>query len=462
MSYKALGGGRILENHILSLLSRNNFLYSVLKRKISSLRGALNLSSDTWRFELGSITYILPLDVTSDVTAKLIRRIIKPSEGVEISAEFLSLPVMVFSLDSILTLIRWGSYKSVLMKRERRVLEAKEPKVSLLEMLWAKSFLDIGFKRVLGSPLDVYLVNTIRFPKFTSPKGLEPFSDTTFIIPGDESVRIYSIYKSVCKLAGEVRESKFKEGFGSVPVELVDRDFRIQKLLFDVPYEDLEVIEGRGGVFNAIVMREDEVERGGSRYTYTIHPLDTMRITGPRVGEYELPLELLEVLRDEYLRSDCLTCFKWNPSRLREALRSTRPYLDERAFDSLRAQMLDDESLKLVVNSTGIYRVSDDTVFYLHPIVIELILRLERSLNVIVYSKGILDLSFEILRLLEEFKDKLSRNPSNISVVVECLKLSNMLGAPHVKQKCSTLLSLLKITVDAMRRSKSYNRVVEY
>ena len=458
-------GGRILENHILNLLPRNDSLYSVLERKISLLRDVLNLSDNTWRFKLESTTAILPLDVSSDVTARLIRRIIEPIKGVKISAESLSLPVMILSLDSILTLVHWGYFRKELVKRERRVLEAREPQVSLIQMLWAGGFQDIDFERVSGVPLDAYLINTTRFPKFTSPRVLEPFSDTTFIIPGDESVRIYSIYKSVCKLAGEVRRSRFRESYGNVLVELVDRGFSVQKLVVDIPYEDLEVVKERGGVFNAIVVREDEVERGRRRHVYTVHLLDTMGIPGLHVGEYELPLELLEVLRDEYLRSECLTCFKWNPSRLREVLRSTRTYLDEKALNSLLAQMLDNESLKLVVNSTGIYRVQDDTVFYLHPTVVELILKLGGSLSVKMYSKEIFDLPFEISRLLEEFKGKLSGSPLNIiSVVGECSRLINTLGSiPSIKlQNCSTILSVFKVTVNAIRRSKSYNRVVEY
>ena len=82
-----------------------------------------------------------------------------------------------------------------------------------------------------------------------------------------------------------------------------------------------------------------------------------------------------------------------------------------------------------------------------------------------MYSKEIFDLPFEISRLLEEFKGKLSGSPLNIiSVVGECSRLINTLGSiPSIKlQNCSTILSVFKVTVNAIRRSKSYNRVVEY
>ncbi len=456
---------RILENHVLNLLSGGSLLRSVLESRVSLLRRTLNIDSTAWRFKFNDSTFILPLDVAGDVTAKLVRRILEPARGARVSAEHISLPVMILSLDSILTLVHWGYSRAKLARQERAVLEARHPEVSLLGIIWARGFQDVSFERLSGLPLDAYLLSTIRFPRLASPKTLEPFSDTTFVIPGDDSVKIYSIYKSVCRLKdkSEVRRSRFKEGYGNVRVELVDRDFRVQELLIDIPYEDLDVVRERGGVFNAIIVREDTVERDEWRYVYTAHLLDMMRLKGLQVGEYEFPLELLEVLRDEYLKSSSLTRFRWNSSRLREVLRGVRPRLDRKAFDSLWAKVLDDEeSLKLIVNSTGIYRVCDNTVIYMHPAVIELILRLGGSFN--IYSKDIFDLPFKISEELEDLKGKFPMNPLDvISFMSESSRLSDMLSSiPNVKLgSSSVLLSILKATIDIIYRSKGYNSVVE-
>jgi len=207
----------------------------------------------------------------------------------------------------------------------------------------------------------------------------------------------------VCRLVGDVRRSRFKgRDYRNVLVEFVDRNFRVRKLLMDMPVEDLEVIGGRAESFNALIVREDSVEDGKRRGPlYTVHLMDLARVSGFQVGDLELPLELFEFLRDEYMRSEGLVSFRLDFLKLRNVLSDITRYFRKGGHEKLWVKVLDDnEFLKLMINSTGIYRVKGDSVVYFNPLIAEFILAQGGALNLDV---RVADVPFEIALAMEEF-----------------------------------------------------------
>jgi hypothetical protein len=409
MAYKGYPSGGSLADHFLRLLSPD--LRSSLEHRVSEFR-RLGIKGDEWKFDVKPL--LTPLTVRS-VTAKLVKRILRPSEDVEVQATAMFTPVMLSSLDTILTFVHWGSGKYKLFYET--TFEADKVSVSPFGILWSSEFKDIDVTKISGLPLDAYIVNTIRFPKVTLPNEIEPLTDSTFIIVGDRDVSIYTIYKSVCRLVGDVRRSRFKgRDYRNVVVEFVDRNFRVQKLLMDMPVEDLEVIGGQGESFNALIVREDLVEGGKRRGPlYTAHLLDLARVSGFQVGDVELPLELFEFLRDEYMRSKGLVSFKLNFPKLRDVLSSITRHFRKGSYGELWVKVLDNEFLKLMIDSTGIYRVKGDSVVYFNPLVAELILAQGGALSIDVRMA---DVPFEIALAMEEFSREIKAydpgNPLNI------------------------------------------------
>jgi hypothetical protein len=384
-----------LADHLLGLLSPD--LRSSLEQRVSELR-RLGIEGDEWEFNVKPL--LTPLTVRS-VTAKLVKRILRPSEDVEVQATAMFTPIMLSSLDTILTFVHWGSGKYKLFYET--TFEADKVSVSPFGILWSSEFKDIDVTKISGLPLDAYIVNTIRFPKVTFPNEIEPLTDSTFIIVGDRDVSIYTIYKSVCRLVGDVRRSRFKgRDYRNVVVEFVDRNFRVQKLLMDMPVEDLEVIGGQGESFNALIVREDLVEGGKRRGPlYTAHLLDLARVSGFQVGDVELPLELFEFLRDEYTRSEGLVSFRLDFLKLRDVLSYITRYFRKGSYGELWVKVLNDnEFLKLMINSTGIYRVKGDSVVYFNPLIAEFILVQGGALSIDVRMA---DVPFEIALAMEEF-----------------------------------------------------------
>jgi hypothetical protein len=394
VAYRGYPSGGSLADHLLRLLSPD--LRSSLEHRISEFR-RLGIKGDEWSFDVKPL--LTPLTVRS-VTAKLVKRILRPSEDVEVQATAMFTPVMLSSLDTILTFVHWGSGKYKLFYET--TFEADEVSVSPFGILWSSEFKDLDATKISGLPLDAYIVNTIRFPKVTSPNEIEPLTDSTFIIVGDRDVSIYTIYKSVCRLVGDVRRSMFKgRDYRNVLVEFVDRSFRVRKLLMDMPVEDLEVIGGRAEFFNALIVREDSVRDGKRRGPlYTVHLMDLARVSGFQLGDLELPLELFEFLRDEYMRSEGLVSFRLDFLKLRNVLSSITRYFRKGSYGELWVKVLDNEFLKLIIDSTGIYRVKGDSVVYFNPLIAEFMLAQGGALNIDV---RVADVPFEIALAIEEF-----------------------------------------------------------
>ncbi|MFZ8794785.1 MAG: hypothetical protein ACO2O2_13010 [Acidilobaceae archaeon] len=411
MAYRGYPSRGSLADHFLRLLSPD--LRSSLEHRVSEFR-RLGIKDDEWEFNVKPL--LTPLTVRS-VTARLVKRILRPSEDVEVQAIAMFTPVMLSSLDTILTFVHWGSSKYKLFYET--TFEADKVNISPFGILWSSEFKDIDVTKISGLPLDAYIVNTIRFPKVTSLNEIEPLTDTTFMIVGDRDVSIYTIYKSVCKLVGDVRESRFKgRDYRNVLVEFVDRSFRVRRLLMDMPVEDLEVIRGRAESFNALIVREDLLVEGGRRRgpLYTVHLLDLARVSGFRVGDVELPLELFEFLRDEYMRSEGLVSFKLDILKLRNVLSNITRYFRKGSNEELWVRVLNDnEFLKLMINSTGIYRVKGDSVVYFNPLIAEFILAQGGALSIDVRAA---DVPFEIALAMEEFSREIKAydpgNPLNI------------------------------------------------
>jgi hypothetical protein len=394
MAYRGYPSRGSLADHLLRLLSPD--LRSSLEHRVSEFR-RLGIEGDEWSFNVKPL--LTPLTVRS-VTAKLVKRILRPSEDVEVQATAMFTPAMLSSLDTILTFVHWGSGKYKLFYET--TFEAVKVSVSPFGILWSSEFKDINATEISGLPLDAYIVNTIRFPKVTSPNEIEPLTDSTFMIVGDRDVSIYTIYKSVCRLVGDVRRSRFKgRDYRNVLVEFVDRSLRVQRLLMDMPVEDLEVIGGRAESFKALIVREDSVEDGKRRGPlYTVHLMDLARVSGFQVGDVELPLELFEFLRDEYIRSEGLVSFKLDFLKLRDVLSSVTHYFRKGSYGELWVKVLDNEFLKLMIDSTGIYRVKGDSVVYFNPLVAEFILAQGGALSIDVRMADVL---FEIALAMEEF-----------------------------------------------------------
>jgi hypothetical protein len=394
VAYRGYPSGGSLADHFLRLLSPD--LRSSLEHWVSEFR-RLGIKGDEWSFDVKPL--LTPLTVRS-VVAKLVKRILRPSEDVEVQATAMFIPVMLSSLDTILTFVHWGSGKYKLFYET--TFEADEVRVSPFGILWSSKFKDLDATKISRLPLDAYIVNTIRFPKVTSPNEIEPLTDSTFIIVGDRDVSIYTIYKSLCRLVGDARKSRFKgRDYRNVLVEFVDRNFRVRKLLMDMPVEDLEVIGGRAESFNAIIVREDSVEDGKRRGPlYTAHLMDLARVSGFQVGDLELPLELFEFLRDEYMRSEGLVSFRLDFLKLRNVLSYITRYFRKGSYEELWAKVLDNEFLKLMIDSTGIYRVKGDSVVYFNPLIAEFILAQGGALNMDV---RVADVPFEIALAMEEF-----------------------------------------------------------
>jgi len=394
VAYRGYPSRGSLADHLLGLLSPD--LRSSLEHRVSQLK-RLRIKGDEWSFNVKPL--LTPLTVRS-VTAKLVKRILRPSGDVEVQATAMFTPVMLSSLDTILTFVHWGSGKYKLFYET--TFEADEVSVSPFGILWSSEFKDFDATKISRLPLDAYIVNTIRFPKVTSPNEIEPLTDSTFIIVGDRDVSIYTIYKSVCRLVGDVRRSRFKgRDYRNVLVEFVDRNFRVRKLLMDMPVEDLEVIGGRAESFNALIVREDSVEDGKRRGPlYTAHLMDLASVSGFQVGDLELPLELFEFLRDEYMRSEGLVSFKLDFLKLRDVLSSITRYFRKGGYGELWVKVLDNEFLKLMIDSTGIYRVKGDSVVYFNPLIAEFILVQGGALNIDVRMA---DVPFEIALAMEEF-----------------------------------------------------------
>jgi hypothetical protein len=422
MAYRGYPSRGNLVDHLLRLLSPD--LRSSLKHRVSEFR-RLGIEGDEWSFEVKPL--LTPLTVRS-VTAKLVKRILRPSEDVEVQATAMFTPVMLSSLDTILTFVHWGSSKYKLFYET--TFEADKVSVSPFGILWSSEFKDFDVTKISGLPLDAYIVNTIRFPKVTSPNEIEPLTDTTFIIVGDRDVSIYTIYKSVCRLVGDVRRSRFKDrDYRNVLVEFVDRNFRVQKLLMDMPVEDLEVIGGRAKSFNALIVREDLLVEGGRRRgpLYTVHLLDLARVSGFQVGDVKLPLELFEFLRDEYMRSEGLVSFKLDFLKLRDVLSSITRHFRKGSYEELWVKVLDNEFLKLMIDSTGIYRVKGDSVVYFNPLIAEFILAQGGALSI---DTRMADVPFEIALAMEEFNREIKaydpRNPLDILRLKDAIqKLKN-------------------------------------
>ena len=395
MAYRGYPSGGSLADHFLRLLSPD--LRSSLEHRVSEFR-RLGIEGDEWSFNVKPL--LTPLTVRS-VTAKLVKRILRPSGDVEVQATAMFTPVMLSSLDTILTFVHWGSSKYKLFYET--TFEAVDVSVSPFGILWSSEFKDLDATKISRLPLDAYIVNTIRFPKVTSPNEIEPLTDSTFIIVGDRDVSIYTIYKSLCRLIGDVRKSRFKgRDYRNVLVEFVDRNFGVQRLLMDMPVEDLEVIGGRAESFNALIVREDLLVEGGRRRgpLYTAHLMDLARVSGFQVGDLELPLELFEFLRDEYMRSEGLVSFRLDFLKLRNVLSSITRYFRKGSYGELWVKVLDNKFLKLMIDSAGIYRVKGDSVVYFNPLIAEFILAQGGALNIDVRMA---DVPFEIALAMEEF-----------------------------------------------------------
>jgi len=464
VAYRGYPSGGSLADHLLRLLSPD--LRSSLEHRVSEFR-RLGIKDDEWEFNVKPL--LTPLTVRS-VTAKLVKRILRPSEDVEVQATAMFTPVMLSSLDTILTFVHWGSSKYKLFYET--AFEADEVSVSPFGILWSSKFKDLDATKISRLPLDAYIVNTIRFPKVTSPNEIEPLTDSTFIIVGDRDVSIYTIYKSVCRLVGDVRRSRFKgRDYRNVLVEFVDRSFRVRRLLMDMPVEDLEVIGGRAEFFNALIVREDLVEDGKRRGPlYTVHLMDLARVSGFQVGDLELPLELFEFLRDEYMRSEGLVSFRLDFLKLRNVLSHITNHFRKGSDEELWVKVLDDnEFLKLMINGTGIYRVKGDSVVYFNPLIAEFILAQGGALNIDV---RVADVPFEIALAMEEFdREMKAYDPGSFLDPFLKLELKLRYATQKLKDRFEEVLGI-RVHVEGiihklnklnglLYHSKMYNVVVE-
>jgi hypothetical protein len=136
MAYRGYPSRGSLADHLLRLLSPD--LRSSLEHRISEFR-RLGIKGDEWSFDVKPL--LTPLTVRS-VTAKLVKRILRPSEDVEVQATAMFTPVMLSSLDTILTFVHWGSGKYKLFYET--TFEADEVSVSPFGILWSSEFKDFA------------------------------------------------------------------------------------------------------------------------------------------------------------------------------------------------------------------------------------------------------------------------------------------------------------------------------
>ncbi|MEM2753877.1 MAG: hypothetical protein QXY58_05080 [Nitrososphaerota archaeon] len=372
-----------LETHFENLLKYSPDLWRTYKKKIldfitkrDQLEGFDILAGQGFyriKFRDG-ITKLLYLFSAGDISLVKEVRFLKGVTGVLQRKEVVYIPAYSFTVDVPITLVYWGKKMPLdphfWQRREVTSLLIEVPslhmKYSLANMVWPRTVERYFLMESLGPTYKLaqsYLFNSLPPPYFDDSGAFHPLEAPTFVLTGDDSVKLVSIHKVVFNvLPVQNRGDLWK-------ASILTSDFKIKTIDCKLFFKEA-LVEPRSLREGLLVASLVVGKNGTTKPFYYIYPIKHVAS-----GEgYGVVLTLLSILlRKLYIHSDHPLIIDVNLKELFTRISSILSAFKGGDSELAAHIMRDERGIEILIQALEVYHIESGRIVYLHPYLMEMI-----------------------------------------------------------------------------------------
>lgn len=394
-----------LEEHLEKILRVHQPLYAGYKLHLASVLNATNNDSNTIVRELGDsfIRFHIAGDhynlnkthyvygIGNIIPTIKWRKLLRSSQGLYqhvLLKKTTFLPIYSLSLDKFLTFVYWGEkqffFDPDMLKKldlENFLIDVDKPssfKISAANVAWPKSVDNIyATEANLSNFVNQYVFNTLFPPELNDISNI--WSDSPFLIVGDQFVEFYSVHKTIASL--DLKTVRRGDDQMLVTAYILDNTFSTRKVTVGIDEELLDL--ANKPVFETVLTKGIALSARHQvpRVRLSIYPFESISLFAQSHGILFTALSL--ILRKLYLESGLAFDIGVRTDAVLTQLRHliSQKVFNRYKWDDLASKVLTSQSANSLINMLGVYKEENGKISYLHPSLIECLAVLFRDMH---------------------------------------------------------------------------------
>jgi len=295
------------------------------------------------------------------------------------------LPAYSYSLDRPFTFVYWGEKQFLFNPEQLKKLKLRSfvvgvdtpsnVDVSLANLVWPKSVSKIyGRKSGLEDISKNYLYNAL-FPPKLSPNFLDIWSESPFVIIGNNAVDIFTIHKTICAFTSS-RAKKIEKDIIQTKIKILDSNLTMKETQVCVSPQSLDQIK-KDTITGVIASKHFRIYKTGhpkkASLRLSIFPFESTEIFRNEIPELIATVASI-VLRSLYFRSGNLLTLKSGFSKFHDEMMQVFRHrtFNKYRWETLGSRLLKtDEGLQILLRLLNVYHHKENSILFIHPCLIE-------------------------------------------------------------------------------------------